>query len=90
MVCYSEERKCLFVCPLIQLKQKAPESITPDFQDVEYPEYDDFRAEANLQRRRQLESFAKAAEASQQGRKQVASFYAQQASGLKSLRLQAT
>ncbi|XP_029366196.1 NEDD4-binding protein 2 [Echeneis naucrates] len=49
-----------------------------NYQDVEDPEYDDFRAEANLQRRRQLESFDKAAEAYKQGRKEVASFYAQQ------------
>uniref|UniRef100_A0A3Q4AX51 Uncharacterized protein n=1 Tax=Mola mola TaxID=94237 RepID=A0A3Q4AX51_MOLML len=49
-----------------------------NYQDIEDPEYEDFRAEANLQRCRQLESFSKAAEAFQQGRKEVASFYAQQ------------
>lgn len=54
------------------------ESIVPDYQDTEDPEYEDFRAEASLQRRRQLESFAKAAEAFKQGRREVASFYAQQ------------
>ncbi|XP_071360419.1 NEDD4-binding protein 2 [Trachinotus anak] len=59
-------------------RQKALESSIPDYQDVEDPEYDDFRAEASLQRSRQLESFAKAAEAYKQGRKEVASFYAQQ------------
>uniref|UniRef100_A0A3B4VLE3 NEDD4 binding protein 2 n=1 Tax=Seriola dumerili TaxID=41447 RepID=A0A3B4VLE3_SERDU len=53
-------------------------STIPNYQDVEDPEYDDFRAEASLQRSRQLESFAKAAEAYKQGRKDVASFYAQQ------------
>lgn len=47
---------------------------------MEDPEYDDFRAEASLQRSRQLENFTKAAEAYKQGRKEVASFYAQQAS----------
>uniref|UniRef100_A0A3B4H4F0 NEDD4 binding protein 2 n=1 Tax=Pundamilia nyererei TaxID=303518 RepID=A0A3B4H4F0_9CICH len=47
-------------------------------QDTEDPDYEDFRAEARLQRSRQLESFAKAAEAYKQGRKEVASFYAQQ------------
>uniref|UniRef100_A0A672JEB9 NEDD4 binding protein 2 n=1 Tax=Salarias fasciatus TaxID=181472 RepID=A0A672JEB9_SALFA len=50
----------------------------PDYQDTEDPDYEDFRAEANLQRKRQLESFSKAAEAYKQGRKEVASFYAQQ------------
>ncbi|XP_040002163.1 NEDD4-binding protein 2 isoform X2 [Xiphias gladius] len=59
-------------------RQKPPESIIPNYQDVEDPQYDDFRAEASLQKRRQLESFAMAAEAYKQGRKEVASFYAQQ------------
>ncbi|CAN9510413.1 unnamed protein product [Ophioblennius macclurei] len=59
-------------------RQKALEVAAPDFQDTEDPDYEDFRAEANLQRRRQLESFSKAAEAYKQGRKEVASFYAQQ------------
>ncbi|KAG7485076.1 NEDD4-binding protein 2 [Solea senegalensis] len=59
-------------------KQKPPERPPPNYQDVEDPEYDDFRAEACLQRKRQLENFAKAAEAYKQGRKEVASFYAQQ------------
>ncbi|XP_030596469.1 NEDD4-binding protein 2 [Archocentrus centrarchus] len=59
-------------------KQKPVESAVPSYQDTEDPEYEDFRAEAKLQRSRQLESFAKAAEAYKQGRKEVASFYAQQ------------
>nr|XP_019955990.1 PREDICTED: NEDD4-binding protein 2 [Paralichthys olivaceus] len=59
-------------------RQKPLQSTVPDYQDVEDPEYDDFRAEASLQRSRQLESFAKAAEAYKQGRREVASFYAQQ------------
>ncbi|XP_068178330.1 NEDD4-binding protein 2 isoform X2 [Antennarius striatus] len=59
-------------------KQKHPESAAPVYQDTEDPQYDDFRAEASLQRRRQFESLSKAAEAFKQGRKQVASFYAQQ------------
>ncbi|XP_036372438.1 NEDD4-binding protein 2 [Megalops cyprinoides] len=49
-----------------------------EFQDTEDPEYEDFRTEAVLQRRKQQESFSKAAEAYRQGRKDVASFYAQQ------------
>ncbi|XP_061772032.1 NEDD4-binding protein 2 [Nerophis ophidion] len=49
-----------------------------NYQDTEDPQYEDFRAEASLQRSRQLESFAKAAEAYKQGRREVASFYAQQ------------
>lgn len=52
--------------------------IVPNYQDTEDPEYEDFRAEASLHRSRQLESFSKAAEAYKQGRKDVASFYAQQ------------
>lgn len=59
-------------------REKPVESVMPVYQDTEDPEYQDFRAEANLQRRRQLESFAKAAEAYKQGHKEVASFYAQQ------------
>ncbi|XP_047435183.1 NEDD4-binding protein 2 [Mugil cephalus] len=59
-------------------RQKPLESVVPNYQDTEDPEYEDFRAEASLQRKRQLESFAKAAEAYKQGRKEVASFYAQQ------------
>ncbi|KAM9449648.1 NEDD4-binding protein 2 isoform 2-T2 [Clarias gariepinus] len=48
------------------------------FQDIEDPEYIDFRTEAMLQRQRQQECFNKAAEAYRQGRKDIASFYAQQ------------
>ncbi|XP_059193931.1 NEDD4-binding protein 2 [Centropristis striata] len=59
-------------------RQKPPESIVPNYQDTEDPEYVDFRAEASQQRSRQLECFSKAAEAYKQGRKEVASFYAQQ------------
>ncbi|XP_053197360.1 NEDD4-binding protein 2 isoform X1 [Scomber japonicus] len=59
-------------------RQKPLESAVLDYQDTEDPEYDDFRAEASLQRSRQIESFTKAAEAYKQGRKEVASFYAQQ------------
>lgn len=58
--------------------KKQMEASMTTYQDTEDPEYQDFRAEANLQRRRQLESFAKAAEAFKQGHKEVASFYAQQ------------
>lgn len=46
------------------------------------PEYEDFRAEATQQKARQLECFSKAAEAYKQGRKEVASFYAQQVRSL--------
>uniref|UniRef100_A0A8B9H9T3 NEDD4 binding protein 2 n=1 Tax=Astyanax mexicanus TaxID=7994 RepID=A0A8B9H9T3_ASTMX len=59
-------------------KQKNEEAEIAQFQDTEDPEYEDFRTEAMLQRRRQQESFDKAAEAYRQGRKDVASFYAQQ------------
>ncbi|XP_078800014.1 NEDD4-binding protein 2 isoform X1 [Oryzias latipes] len=59
-------------------RQKTLELAASDYQDTQDPEYEDFRAEASLQRSRQLESFAKAAEAFKQGRREVASFYAQQ------------
>ncbi|KAL7841434.1 hypothetical protein SRHO_G00251250 [Serrasalmus rhombeus] len=61
-----------------KLKQKNTEPEVTQFQDTEDPEYEDFRTEAMLQRRRQQECFDKAAEAYRQGRKDVASFYAQQ------------
>ncbi|KAM7394241.1 hypothetical protein PAMP_021054 [Pampus punctatissimus] len=59
-------------------RQKPLELTVLDYQDTEDPEYDDFRAEASLQRSQQLENLTKAAEAFKQGRKEVASFYAQQ------------
>lgn len=71
------QKVCITLSLLCQ-KQKPPELIKPDYQDTEDPQYEDFRTEANLQRSRQLESFSKAAEAFKQGRKEVASFYAQQ------------
>lgn len=67
--------------PRAASKDREKKSVNPDmlgYQDTQDPEYQDFRAEANLQRKRQLESFAKAAEAYKQGHKEVASFYAQQ------------
>ncbi|XP_060680660.1 NEDD4-binding protein 2 isoform X1 [Hemiscyllium ocellatum] len=48
------------------------------FQDAEFPNYEDFRAEAVLHRRKQQECFSKAAEAYRRGMKPVATFYAQQ------------
>eukprot|EP00062_Callorhinchus_milii_P005059 gi/632944116/ref/XP_007887323.1/ PREDICTED: NEDD4-binding protein 2 isoform X1 [Callorhinchus milii] len=48
------------------------------FQDIEYPDYVDFRAEASVHRRKQQECFSKAAEAHQRGLKEVATHYAQQ------------
>ncbi|XP_056413035.1 NEDD4-binding protein 2 [Hyla sarda] len=48
------------------------------FQDMEYPNYDDFRAEAFLYHQKQQESYRKAAEAHNRGMKQVAAYYAQQ------------
>ncbi|XP_067353163.1 NEDD4-binding protein 2 isoform X2 [Channa argus] len=59
-------------------EKKHQEPVVSSYQDTEDPEYDDFRAEASLQRTRQIENFTKAAEAYKQGRKEVASFYAQQ------------
>ncbi|CAH2300059.1 Hypothetical predicted protein [Pelobates cultripes] len=48
------------------------------FQDFDAPDYDDFRAEAFLYRKKQQENYKKAAEAHSRGMKHVASFYAQQ------------
>uniref|UniRef100_A0A8C2FAY1 NEDD4-binding protein 2-like n=1 Tax=Cyprinus carpio TaxID=7962 RepID=A0A8C2FAY1_CYPCA len=59
-------------------KLKDGEVEAAQFQDSEDPEYEDFRTEATLQRRLQIECLNKAAEAHRQGRKDVASFYAQQ------------
>ncbi|XP_053560013.1 NEDD4-binding protein 2 [Bombina bombina] len=61
-------------------KSKVDKDIPNDqcFQDFEYPEYDDFRAEAFLYRKKQQESFRKAEEAYNRGMKQVATYYAQQ------------
>ncbi|XP_019732310.1 NEDD4-binding protein 2 [Hippocampus comes] len=67
--------------PSKEREKKLPDSDIADshkYQDIEDPEYQDFRAEASLQRSRQLESFSKAAAAYKQGHKGVASFYAQQ------------
>uniref|UniRef100_A0A671M145 NEDD4-binding protein 2-like n=2 Tax=Sinocyclocheilus TaxID=75365 RepID=A0A671M145_9TELE len=59
-------------------KPRDGEAEAAQFQDSEDPEYEDFRTEATLQRHQQIECFNKAAEAHRQGRKDVASFYAQQ------------
>ncbi|XP_029444995.1 NEDD4-binding protein 2 isoform X2 [Rhinatrema bivittatum] len=61
-------------------KMKVEEDILSarDFQDVEHPNYNDFRAEALLHRSRQQGCFHKAAEAYRRGMKGVATFYAQQ------------
>ncbi|XP_069600672.1 NEDD4-binding protein 2 [Ranitomeya imitator] len=48
------------------------------FQDLKFPNYDDFRAEAFLYHQKQQESYRKAAEAHNRGMKQVAAYYAQQ------------
>ncbi|XP_051558284.1 NEDD4-binding protein 2-like isoform X2 [Myxocyprinus asiaticus] len=48
-------------------KQRDGEVPAAHFQDTEDPEYEDFRTEAMLQRRQQIECFNKAAEANRQG-----------------------
>lgn len=67
-----------FVCFHVGRQKQKAEMNAAQFQDIEDPEYQDFRTEATLQKQRQQESFEKAAEAYRQGRKDVASFYAQQ------------
>lgn len=63
---------------LVGWQKQKNEIDVAQFQDIEDPEYIDFRTEAMLQRQRQQECFNKAAEAYRQGRKDIASFYAQQ------------
>ncbi|XP_024429473.2 NEDD4-binding protein 2 isoform X2 [Desmodus rotundus] len=63
-------------------KLKEPED-TPNessFQDFEYPDYDDYRAEAFLHQQKRMECYSKAKEAYRMGKKNVATFYAQQGS----------
>ncbi|XP_037104061.1 NEDD4-binding protein 2 isoform X2 [Syngnathus acus] len=65
--------------PSKEREKKLPDSdVAQKYQNIDDPEYKDFRAEASLQRSRQLESFSKAAAAYKQGHREVASFYAQQ------------
>ncbi|XP_016062130.1 PREDICTED: NEDD4-binding protein 2 isoform X2 [Miniopterus natalensis] len=52
----------------------------PCFQDLEYPEYDDYRAEAFLHQQKRVECYSKARDAYRMGKKHVATFYAQQGS----------
>lgn len=63
-------------------KPKETEDIPsePSFQDFEYPEYDDYRAEAFLHQQKRTECYSKAKEAYRMGKKNVATFYAQQGS----------
>ncbi|XP_058402910.1 NEDD4-binding protein 2 isoform X2 [Diceros bicornis minor] len=63
-------------------KMKETEDIPsePSFQDFEYPEYDDYRAEAFLHQQKRMECYSKAKEAYRMGKKNVATFYAQQGS----------
>lgn len=68
----------LFASLTQRWKPRDGEVEAAQFQDSEDPEYEDFRTEATVQRCQQIESFNKAAEAHRQGRKDVASFYAQQ------------
>lgn len=61
-------------------KSKEPEDMFNEkmFQDFEYPEYDDFRAEAFLHQKHRKECLTKAGEAYRMGMKPVAAFYVQQ------------
>uniref|UniRef100_A0A3Q2I651 NEDD4 binding protein 2 n=1 Tax=Equus caballus TaxID=9796 RepID=A0A3Q2I651_HORSE len=63
-------------------KMKETEDVPsePSFQDFEYPEYDDYRAEAFLHQQKRMECYSKAKEAYRMGKKNVATFYAQQGS----------
>ncbi|KAM7326345.1 hypothetical protein ACRRTK_014823 [Alexandromys fortis] len=61
-------------------KQRETDDMAGDssFQDFEYPEYDDYRAEAFLHQQKRMECYSKAKEAYRMGKKNVATFYAQQ------------
>lgn len=70
---------CVF-CELQARKPKESEHTIDEkvFQDFEYPEYDDFRAEAFLHQKHRQECLRKAGEAYRMGMKPVAAFYVQQ------------
>ena len=61
-----------------KLKETEDIPSEPSFQDFEYPEYDDYRAEAFLHQQKRMECYSKAKEAYRMGKKNVATFYAQQ------------
>ncbi|XP_045690096.1 NEDD4-binding protein 2 isoform X1 [Phyllostomus hastatus] len=63
-------------------KSKEPEDTPSEssFQDFVYPDYDDYRAEAFLHQQKRMECYGKAKEAYRMGKKNVATFYAQQGS----------
>lgn len=63
-----------------KLKETEDIPSEPSFQDFEYPEYDDYRAEAFLHQQKRMECYSKAKEAYRMGKKNVATFYAQQGS----------
>ncbi|EPY78023.1 NEDD4-binding protein 2 [Camelus ferus] len=63
-----------------KLKETEDTPNEPSFQDFEYPEYDDYRAEAFLHQQKRMECYSKAKEAYRMGKKNVATFYAQQGS----------
>lgn len=63
-----------------KLKETEDTPSEPSFQDFEYPEYDDYRAEAFLHQQKRMECYSKAKEAYRMGKKNVATFYAQQGS----------
>ncbi|KAI5188331.1 Nedd4-Binding Protein 2 [Manis pentadactyla] len=63
-----------------KLKETENTPSEPSFQDFEYPEYNDYRAEAFLHQQKRMECYSKAKEAYRMGKKNVATFYAQQGS----------
>lgn len=69
------------MCNIFQVKKTKETEDAPSeasFQDFEYPEYDDYRAEAFLHQQKRTECYSKAKEAYRMGKKHVATFYAQQ------------
>ncbi|KAJ6655385.1 hypothetical protein lerEdw1_005443 [Lerista edwardsae] len=72
-----------YICVSYELQARKPkESENKEsekvFQDFEYPEYDDFRAEAFLHQKHRQECLRKAGVAYRMGMKPVAAFYVQQ------------
>lgn len=67
-------------CKFLQAKKSKEEDdpLCEKFQEFEYPQYDDLRAEAFCHQQKRQECLKKAGEAYRMGMKPVAAFYAHQ------------
>ncbi|XP_019408428.1 PREDICTED: NEDD4-binding protein 2 [Crocodylus porosus] len=81
-----QQSETLLSCSTVKNRDKKAKKFKEDedvmrkisFQDIEYPGYDDFRAEAFLHQQKRQDCLKKAGEAYCMGMKPVAAFYAQQ------------